>query len=124
MLLGTTESLYLGDPDKVIPLEQERHYLLEIFTHYFPRYRDVAVDELNSFSGFRVLPQADESAFSRSRETLLLWNNVEDKKVLSIYGGKLTAYRSAAKQVMKLLSVVLTKRKPVADVCKLPLHSV
>jgi len=124
MLLGTTESLYKGDPAEVKPLASERDYLLETLAHYFPHYRNNMPDELSSFAGLRVLPKDDGSAFARSRETMLLWNNLDNKKVLSIYGGKLTAYRATAERVVSQLKTVLPAIKPIANVNKLALSPV
>lgn len=124
MMLGTTESLYHGDPADVMPLQREREYLLETLAHYFPHYRNNMPNELSSFAGLRVLPQDDGSAFARSRETMLLWNDSTNKKVLSIYGGKLTAYRATAERVVKQLQGVLPVAKAVANVRELALHPV
>lgn len=119
-MLGTTENHYLGDPAAVTPLEGERHYLLESFCHYFPQYRNALPDEVSSFAGLRVLPQSDEHAFGRSRETLLLWGD-DHCRLLSVYGGKLTAYRATAERVLAMLMKVLPSVSPVAKTSTLPL---
>ncbi len=118
-MLGTTEKVYQGDPAKVMVTAEERDYLLNTLQHYFPQTRSVLPDELASFAGLRVLPHSDESAFGRSRETVLLWNDPHLRRVLSIYGGKLTAYRATAERVVEQLQTVLPPRQRIADTRKL-----
>jgi glycerol-3-phosphate dehydrogenase len=117
-LLGTTESLYRGDPLTVAPLQQEVDYLLEALQHYFPQ-RTAHVDDM--FAGVRVLPAADGAAFSRSRETRLPVDNRTQPRVLSIAGGKLTGYRATAQKVMHSLRRTLPARTPLADTSTLVL---
>jgi glycerol-3-phosphate dehydrogenase len=118
-LVGTTETPYKGDPAAVRPLLQEQHYLLEVLSHYFPRYRDVA--PISAFAGLRVLPAGGGRAFGRSRETLLHTDRSDSPRVLTIYGGKLTAYRAAAEQVMARIVTSLPRRHALADTRCLPL---
>jgi glycerol-3-phosphate dehydrogenase len=118
-LLGTTESLYRGDPMEVSPLQQEIDYLLEVLQHYFPS-RSQTVDD--SFAGLRVLPAANSAAFGRSRETRLAVDNRIHPRVLAIVGGKLTGYRATASKAMNILRRSLPARKPRADTAKLVLR--
>ena len=117
-LLGTTESLYRGDPLAVTPLQQEVDYLLEALQHYFPQ-RTAHVDDM--FAGVRVLPAADSAAFRRSRETQLPVDDRTQPRVLSIVGGKLTGYRATAQKVMHSLRRTLPARTPRADTSTLVL---
>jgi glycerol-3-phosphate dehydrogenase len=41
--------------------------------------------------------------------------------VITIYGGKLTTYRSTAQKVMERIRESLPRRQPVADTRELPL---
>ncbi len=117
-LLGTTELVYSGDPDKCVPTKQETDYLLATYAHYFPgRPREV----LNSWAGLRVLPAATGEAFSRPRETHLTFDRASQPRSLSIYGGKLTGYRATAEKVVKLLQPSLPTRNRVAQTDELPL---
>jgi glycerol-3-phosphate dehydrogenase len=111
-MLGTTEHLYSGDPEHVVPLQQEIDYLLEVMQHYFPD-RAPHVDDM--FAGVRVLPASDSAAFKRSRETQLPVDNSTQPRVVSIVGGKLTGYRAAAQKVMNLLQRTLPVRTARAD---------
>jgi glycerol-3-phosphate dehydrogenase len=116
MLVGTTETRFRGDPDGVQPLAAEKHYLVNVLRHYFPRLAQLAVgDLLDSFAGVRVLPAGKGHAFHRSRETLLVCDRADRPRVLGIYGGKLTGYRATAEQVMERISPSLPTRKPRGD---------
>lgn len=106
-LLGTTERPYHDDPDQVQPTQQEVDYLLSVYQHYFPeRSRDV----LDAWAGLRVLPPSNGSAFRRSRETRLLTDHATQPRLLSIVGGKLTAYRATAERVVRQLQRTLPPR--------------
>lgn len=121
-LVGTTETKFRGDPDEVEPLRAERSYLLRVLQRYFPRYADAEL--LRAFAGLRVLPAGPGHAFHRSRETILLVDKDGRNarpRLLSIYGGKLTAWRATAAKVMDHIESALPDRKPVADTRSLPL---
>lgn len=123
ILMGTTETLYSGDPAAVRPLESEIEYLLEVYNHYFER--PVArADVIEAFAGLRVLPQTAKSAFNRSRDTLLHSDATGSGRVLSIYGGKLTSHRATGEAVIARLRPLLPKREQLADTRTLPLPDV
>ncbi len=113
-LVGTTETLFQGDPDEACPLPEEETYLLETVRHYFPEFE---IDILDRFVGLRVLPHSDRRFFKRSRETQL---NV-DQQVIGIYGGKLTSYRSTAEKVVRQIQKILGKRTRIANTRNLQL---
>src|SRR5580698_7111586 len=56
-LIGTTETPYHGDPDRVHPLPSEEEYLLAVVRHYFPALSSLTrADITERFAGLRVLP--------------------------------------------------------------------
>ncbi len=114
ILLGTTESLFTGNPKDVRPLQQEISYLLDVYNHYFEKALD-ASQVIEAFAGLRVLPRGKDAAFHRSRDTLLHRDADTCPRVLSIYGGKLTSYRATAEKVMQKLAPLLPPRKKLAD---------
>ncbi|MDT8318624.1 MAG: FAD-dependent oxidoreductase [bacterium] len=123
MLVGTTEKEFHGDPELTNPTSEEVDYLLATLTHYFPSFEGTtAADVVDSFAGLRVLPQAEGRAFSRPRETILMCDDDSAPSLLSIYGGKLTAYRATAEKVIKKLKWSLPERKAAADTHKIKLH--
>jgi glycerol-3-phosphate dehydrogenase len=125
IMIGTTETLFKGTPEQVLPLREEQRYLLETANFYFPRLNKGLLDIQSSFAGLRVLPASNiQSPFRRRRDTLLLTNQEQQPRVLSIYGGKLTAYRATAEKVLKRLRPVLPIVKPIADTRTLHLKPV
>ena len=110
-MIGTTESIFEDDPSKTSPLESEVQYLLEAFYSYFPDYAEQNLQIKQKFAGLRVLPKSDEDANKRSRETIYLRDRKDKPRILSIFGGKLTAYRATAEHVMKYLHDSLPKSK-------------
>ena len=111
-LVGTTETIYRGDPDTVSILAEERAYLNTVMQSYFPDYDGNAV---GAIAGLRVLPRENLSATRRSRETVLLADDPQSVAAIAIYGGKLTSYRATAEKVMNKLRTALPVRDPIAD---------
>ena len=108
-MVGTTEKLYQGKADDVKPTQEEIDYLLQTYKSYFVSKVNIAV--IHQFAGLRVLPKIDSSMFSRSRDTILHWAT---PGLLSLYGGKLTAYRSSSELVIKKIKPLLGKRQRIA----------
>lgn len=116
-LVGTTERIYQGDPAAVTPTQSEIDYLLETVRHYFPVYAQF--EPVEAFAGLRVLPHETGEAFGRSRDTRL--HLTHDRRVVSVYGGKLTAYRATAEKAVEMMQGVLPARERRADTRELPL---
>ena len=117
-LLGTTETVFKGEPEKVSPLMAEEVYLLNCFRHYFPNHY-ITIRE--RFAGLRVLPVSGNTPFSRSRETHIQCDHPKYPRVVGIYGGKLTVCRATAQRVLHALRLSLPTRIPRADVDQLTL---
>lgn len=102
-LIGTTETVYHGDPADASPLPAEIDYLLDTRNHYFdpPLPRSAVLD---SFAGLRVLPANDRHPFSRSRDTLV-HRDPAMTNVLTVYGGKLTSHQHTAQRVIARLEL-------------------
>lgn len=112
VLIGTTETKFKGDPDKVRPLAAEVHYLLSVLRHYFPRFGEAGQPQvLDAYAGLRVLPAGEGHVFHRSRETLLDTDRAYRPRVLTINGGKLTSFRATAAAVMRRIGPSLPSRK-------------
>ncbi len=122
ILVGTTEQAFHGDPAGAEPTDGEIQYLLHTFSHYFPAYRRLRADNiLDAYAGLRVLPADADQPFKRSRDTILHADQPAQPSVLTIYGGKLTAYRATAEKVMERVKDSLPPRSPVASTRELPL---
>ena len=117
-LVGTTETVFTGDPGVVEPLPAEIAYLQKTLAHYFPA-RVLTIME--SFVGLRVLPAGDGAAFHRPRETRLSVDDERMPRAITIYGGKLTGYRATAEKALARLRPHLPGRRRIGDTTELPL---
>lgn len=116
VLVGTTETVFHGDPEQVRPLPAEVRYLCEVLRRYFPAYRAPgACEVIESFAGLRVLPAARGAAFHRRRETLLQFDDARRPRFVAIYGGKLTGWRATAERLLGRIAPSLPARTPRAD---------
>ncbi len=121
-LVGTTETQFSGDPDDVAPTPQEEAYLAEVADRHFPRLGAARRGSIvSSFAGLRVLPAGRGRMSARSRETIFDADDRRRPRVVAIYGGKLTAYRSTAEKLMRLIAPSLPTRRPIANTRTLPL---
>lgn len=116
-LVGTTETVFQGDPQQVRPLAEETLYLQQMVSHLFPG-RATAITR--SFAGIRVLPKDSRTLFHRNRETVL-HQDAAFPRCISIYGGKLTTYRATAQKVIRQAARLLPQRRRKADTKMLPL---
>lgn len=123
VLLGTTETAYRGDPALVKPLPTEVDYLLDVYAAYFNDAVEHA-DVLDSFAGLRVLPGGSGTAFNRSRQVTIARNERANARVLSIVGGKLTAWRLTGEHTVRALRPLLGQRRARADTRTLRLPEV
>jgi glycerol-3-phosphate dehydrogenase len=112
---GHTETTFSGKPENTQPTEQEVRYLLDTVGEHFPQ-ANLDIDA--QFSGIRVLPASNERAFMRNRDVRLL----EDEGLVSLYGGKLTAYRATAEKLLALVQEKIGKTTSKADTRNLRLH--
>lgn len=122
-LVGTTETQLssLDEPLKVT--ESEVNYLLGIYRYYFPLAPDIKALNakiIGTFCGVRVLPKQTGHAFERPRDTLMQTSR-SHPRILSLYGGKLTTFRSSSEEVLEWIERAIGKRKPIADVDSLTL---
>ena len=122
VMVGTTETRFVGDPSQVSPSAGEVHYLLGVLKHYFPRWRALSEQDLiESFAGLRVLPAGSDRAFHRSRETQLVRDRRTRPRVLSVYGGKLTTWRAVSERALDEIAGSLPRRRAIARTDRLPL---
>jgi len=124
LLVGTTEKVHEGAPEKAVCSLAEREYLLSTLTHYFPHLR-IPEAQIDSFAGLRVLPKSDERAFKRPRDVMFAVDDEARPRVLSVMGGKLTTYRATAEQVLQRLMPSLPTKERRADtalISLLPVH--
>jgi glycerol-3-phosphate dehydrogenase len=103
-LVGSTEKLHSSSPESQQPSLDEIEYLYQSVQHYFP---DCKANIINQWSGLRVLPNHTNTTgkrpFSgRQRDTIIAADDAKSPQLISLYGGKLTAYRITANEVAKM----------------------
>lgn len=109
-LVGTTEEFH--EDYRVAPeaSNAEQQYLLETLLHYFPGYHGKITA---SWAGLRVLPHTNAAPglkrrFSkRQRDTMVVRDSKTNPRIISLFGGKLTAYRVTAEKVAQELEQTL-----------------
>jgi glycerol-3-phosphate dehydrogenase len=98
LLLGTTDTLYEGDPAAVEPTERD---VAQILAEAAIAVEGVERAPLRAtFAGLRVLPGAGEDTASTRRETVYSFGAAG---MLSVAGGKLTTYRRIALDALEAL---------------------
>jgi glycerol-3-phosphate dehydrogenase len=111
-LVGTTDTDYAGDIDKVKVEDKDIDYLLNEVNHAVRHTSWTPDDIIGSFVGLRVLKQSGQSSPSTvSRDWEL---QVAPNGLLTSIGGKLTSARSDAAQIVDQVCRHLNKRMPCA----------
>lgn len=103
-LVGTTEELHTADPSTASLSADEKHYLLNIINTRFSKQ----TDEKNiiwHFSGVRPIIDTKNTLTKASRDYSLQTFKHKGATGLHIWGGKLTTYRTLAKDALKALKV-------------------
>jgi len=103
-ILGTTDTDYRGDIEKVEVEDADIAYLLDAANHYF-KTGWAQQDVIASYAGLRVMKQGDvehPSAASRDWELLTTADHVHH-----IIGGKLTSAREDASEVVDVVCAQL-----------------
>lgn len=119
-VIGTTDTDYGGDPDRVASDASDVAYLLACANYYFPAAELSADDVLSTWAGLRPLSMPSSvglSASQVSREHRILHR----KGLLTIIGGKLTTYRRIAAEVVDLAFAQLGREAPPCSTGERPL---
>ncbi|NRB23882.1 glycerol-3-phosphate dehydrogenase/oxidase [Shewanella sp.] len=122
-LLGTTETILEELDGKPESTREEISYLLGIYKHYFPAQDNIEQLEaliIDTFCGVRVLPKLNGSSFDRPRE-ILLKTSITHPRLMTLYGGKLTTFRTTAREVVQWMESRIGKRVAVADLDTTPI---
>ncbi len=110
-LVGTTDTDFRGDLDRVVPEEEEVAYLLETLDEAFPGARLRASEVVSAYAGLRPLIQEgkpkEESDISREHEIF-----EDDDGLLSVAGGKLTTHRAMAEATVDRVCRQLARGLP------------
>lgn len=98
-LVGTTDTDFRGDPDRVLPGADDVAYILEAVNDAFPDARLGPSDIVSAYAGLRPLIREDrpteESNVSREHEIF-----EDGDGLISVAGGKLTTHRAMARETV------------------------
>ncbi|MEZ4685153.1 MAG: glycerol-3-phosphate dehydrogenase/oxidase [Bacteroidia bacterium] len=112
--IGTTDTEYHGDMERVRTNASDVEYLLNAVNHAFPDLGLEMKDAVSSWAGLRPLIHEDgKSASELSRKDEIFES---ERGLISIAGGKLTGYRKMAERIVNLVA----KRVREEDGRKLP----
>lgn len=109
-LVGTTDTDFHGDPDRVVPDGRDVSYLLEATNEAFPGAKVGLEDVVSAYAGLRPLVRrgtngSSESEISRAHEIFL-----DSDGLISIAGGKFTTHRAMGEEVVDLVETRLARR--------------
>ncbi|AQX26558.1 glycerol-3-phosphate dehydrogenase [Bartonella sp. Raccoon60] len=111
-LIGTTDCDYQGNPTDVSISDEEIDYICAVANEYFtqPILRE---NIIWTYSGVRPLYDDGTSmAQEITRDYVLKEIGTENTpKILNLYGGKITTYRTLAEDVMKFIEKALGPKK-------------
>ncbi len=110
--IGTTDSKFDDDLNEVYANNQEIEYLLKAFNSYFNITLTIKDVEI-TWAGIRPLVKASNNQLHNvSRKEKIV---VHNKQIISVFGGKLTAYRLMAErtvnQIFKMLPASIEYKK-------------
>ena len=109
-LIGTTETLFCGDPSVTLPEESEIRYLLREANALFPAAGLARGDVLYAYSGSRPILNAPQDDLNRaSRDHAIVDHEKTDgiAGLLTMAGGKLTTAPSFAKSALRRIARML-----------------
>ena len=98
--IGTTDTEYKGNLDRVVATKADAQYLLAAVSHAFPSIVLQESDIISNWAGLRPLIHEDgksPSELSRKDEIF-----ESETGLISIAGGKLTGYRKMAERIVDL----------------------
>ena len=103
-LIGTTDTRYEGDLDRVEATDDEIDYLIANTNRVLPSAGLAPDDVLYAYAGVRPLPRVRDGAEAGiTRRHVIHDHAPQVPGLLSIVGGKLTTYRELAEQAVDLV---------------------
>jgi len=116
-LIGTTDVDYEGSPAQVKISTDEITYLCDCINRSFDK-KITPSDVVHTYSGVRPLfDDGDGNASAVTRDYKLVPNIINDAPILSVFGGKITTYRTLSEHAVNQL---YKKKKPWTARAPLP----
>ncbi|MEL6257560.1 MAG: glycerol-3-phosphate dehydrogenase [Pseudomonadota bacterium] len=102
-LVGTTDVPYTADKDAVEISDDEIDYLCASASEYFEQ-PVTPKDIVSTYSGVRPLyDDQSENASTVTRDYVLSYDKTGGAPILSVYGGKITTFRTLAESALKVV---------------------
>ena len=120
-LIGTTDIRFEADPDQARAENGEIDYLLKETNRLFPNANLNRNDILYTYSGVRPLPFTTDHQEDRITRRHFVKEHPRLNNLVSIVGGKLTTYRSLAKECVDLVCQKLEINGVRCSTSELPL---
>jgi glycerol-3-phosphate dehydrogenase len=120
-LIGTTDTRFEGDLDRVQINDKEIDYLLRETNRLIPRANLTRRQILYTYSGIRPLAFSDDKDEQRITRRHFIRPHAKYKNLFSIVGGKLTTYRSLAEQTVDLVLKKLNQSSSTCTTAQTPL---
>ena len=120
-LIGTTDVRFENDPDEVRSEMWEVDYLLTETNRVFPDSQLQRSNVCYTYSGVRPLPFTSNEDARKITRRHFIREDVENRNLLSIIGGKLTTYRSLAEECVDLVFQKLGRKTPPCQTSEIPL---
>lgn len=113
-LVGTTDTDYTEDPDKVTATEDDIKYLLTELNRVFPDEPRTREQVTGIYAGLRpLLNQENKNTGKVSREYHIETVTIGNTQLLNVIGGKLTTYRNLSQKVTDIIFQALSKTSPL-----------
>ncbi|WP_181593035.1 FAD-dependent oxidoreductase [Paenibacillus sp. YN15] len=100
--IGTTDTVFNGDPNHVRVTESDRDYLLKAVTAVFPRVKLTANDVESMWAGLRPLIHQEGKSPSDISRKDEVWESPSG--LITIAGGKLTGFRKMAEKTVDAIA--------------------
>ena len=111
-LVGTTDTDFAGDPDRLWATREEVEYLLSAVRRVLPDPRVTLEHVAYTYAGVRPLSFESGAAASKvSRDHKVVLEGPEDR-LLTVTGTKLTCFRSLSEEVGDLVMARIGRRQP------------
>jgi glycerol-3-phosphate dehydrogenase len=111
-LVGTTDTDFDGNPDRVWATKEEVTYVLGEVRRVLPDPRVTATNVVYTYAGIRPLTHEEGKSPSRVSREHRVWAEGIGGRFLTITGAKLTCFRSLAEEVADLVMDRLGRRAP------------
>jgi len=107
VLIGTTDTPFKGDFDRLTVEDEEVAYILDAVNKQFPGVNLTAADVTGKFAGLRPLISDSKAGGGTTKVSRKHSLKLSDDGLITIAGGKLTTYRPMAAETVDLVALQL-----------------